>query len=419
MRVYKIKKILLSALITIFMNIFPLYSQQYVPEFEDFIGSFINANLDYLIVSNEIIRTVLTSKELESMYKEGITNFTPAEINNIRNNPNKIFEYTTNESLILMGGTVLAVFETVKTQYNLNMSLLDKFQKRLSFLAGSGNNYGMIIPMRTPLFSLAMGLYTDFPSYSKKNKTVSEDYYQHNFINGLDAVPMPYFQVSGQANLWKLPVSLGFRAGVLLGTKDLYSQFVRDIEMEASGFNFGGEIKTLIWRNDYLFLDLRADINYNMGTFKSSLNKEIYIPITLGYLGGTDTGVLFDANPGFDASWKTFFIAPKLTFGFKMKDRVPYVQYLGVSFSISYDSSFIDINIKNYIKSSSAYANISGFSKYITDIKFYDFETDKKLYYGDLRFNLTLDVFYMSLSVEYAVFSKMWSLMIIPVLIRI
>ena len=153
--VYKMKKIFISVSITIFTSIIPLYSQQYVPEFEDFIGSFINANLDYLIVSNEIIRTVLTSKELESMYKEGITNFTPAEINNIKSDPNKIFEYTTNESLILMGGTVLAVFETVKTQYNLNMSLLDKFQKRLSFLAGSGNNYGMIIPMRTPLFSLA------------------------------------------------------------------------------------------------------------------------------------------------------------------------------------------------------------------------------------------------------------------------
>ena len=413
------KKILLSALVIIFINIFPLYSQQYVPEFDEFIGSFINANLDYLIVSNEIMKTVITSKELENLYKSGITNFTPAEINNIRDNPNKIFEYTTNESLILMGGTVLAVFETVKTQYNLNMALLDKFQKRLSFLAGSGNNYGMIIPMRTPLFSLAMGLYTDFPSYSKKNKTVSENYYHHNFINGFDAVPMPYFQVSGQANLWKLPVSLWFRADVLLGTKDLYSQFVKDIEMEASGFSIGGEIKTLIWRNDYFFSDLRADINYNMGTFKSSLEKEIYIPITLGYLGGTDTGVLFDANPGFDASWKTFFVAPKLTFGFKMKDRVPYVQYLGASFSISYDSSFIDINIKNYIKSSSAYANIEGYSKILTDIKFYDFETKKNLYYGDLRFNLTLDVFYMSLSLEYAIFSKMWSLMIIPVLIRI
>ncbi|WP_432631890.1 hypothetical protein [Brachyspira sp.] len=408
-------------IIILFTNSF-LYSQIYpvvIPDFKDFLGNFINANLDYLVVSNEIMKTVLTSKELENLYKDGMKDFTETELVNIKNNPNKIFEYTTNESLILMGGTVLAVFETVKTQYNLNMALLDKFQKRLSFLAGSGNNYGMIIPMRTPLFSLAMGLYTDFPSYSKKNKTVSDNYYHHNFINGLDAVPMPYFQVSGQANLWKLPVSLGFRADVLLGTKDLYSQFVRDIEMEASGFSIGGEIKTLIWRNDYFFLDLRADINYNMGTFKSSLEKEIYIPITLGYLGGTDTGVLFDANPGFDASWKTFFVAPKLTFGFKMKDRVPYVQYLGASFSISYDSSFIDINIKNYIKSSSAYANIEGYSKILTDIKFYDFETKKNLYYGDLRFNLTLDVFYMSLSLDYAVFSKMWSLMIIPVLIRI
>ena len=131
------KKILFSALVIIFINIFHLYSQQYVPEFDEFIGSFINANLDYLIVSNEIMKTVLTSKELENLYKSGITNFTPAEINNIIDNPNKIFEYTTNESLILMGGTVLAVFETVKTQYNLNMALLDKFQKRLSFLAGS------------------------------------------------------------------------------------------------------------------------------------------------------------------------------------------------------------------------------------------------------------------------------------------
>ena len=164
------KKILFSALVIIFINIFHLYSQQYVPEFDEFIGSFINANLDYLIVSNEIMKTVLTSKELENLYKDGMKDFTETELVNIKNNPNKIFEYTTNESLILMGGTVLAVFETVKTQYNLNMALLDKFQKRLSFLAGSGNNYGMIIPMRTPLFSLAMGLYTDFPSYSKKIK---------------------------------------------------------------------------------------------------------------------------------------------------------------------------------------------------------------------------------------------------------
>lgn len=173
-------------------------------------------------------------------------------------------------------------------------------------MAGSGNNYGMIIPLRTPLFSLATGLYTDFPSYSEKKKTVSENYYYHNLINGLDAVPLPYLQFSGQANLWKLPISLAFRAGFLLGFKDLYKQFVRDIEMESSGFNVGGEIKTLIWRNDYFFFDLRADINYSAGSFKSSLEKELYIPIRLGYLGGTDTGVVFDANAGFDARWKTF-----------------------------------------------------------------------------------------------------------------
>lgn len=413
------KKILFFTLITICISNNTLRSQQYVPEFEEFLGSFINANLDYLIVSNEIMKTVLTSRELEKMYREGISNFTPAEINNIKNNPNKIFEYTTNESLILMGGAVLSVFETVKTQNDLNMALLNKFQKRLSFLAGSGNNYGMIIPLRTPLFSLAMGLYTDFPSYSKKKKAVSDNYYYHNFINGLDAVPMPYFQVSGQANLWTLPMSLGFRGGFLFGTKDLYRQFVKDIEMESLGFNIGLEIKTLIWRNDYFFIDLRADINYNSGTFKSSLEKEIYMPIRLGYLGGIDTGVLFDANPGFEALWNTFFVAPKITFGVKMKERVPYVRYFGASLSISYDSSFIDIKIKNYIKSSSAFANIEGYSKIITDIQFLDFETKEKLYYGDLRFNFTLDVFYLSLSIEYAVFSKMWSLMLIPILIRI
>lgn len=420
------KKILYSALIIIFISSFRLYSQVYtvdIPDFKDFLVNFvssnINGNLNYLIISNEIINNLLTSKELENLYKEGMKVFSESELINIMNNPNRIFEYTTNESLILMGGVSLAMFETVKTQSDLNLALLDRFQKRLSFLAGSGNNYGMIIPLRTPLFSLAAGLYTDFPSYSKKNKTVSKDYYQHNFINGLDAIPMPYFQVSGQANLWKLPLSLGFRIGILLGTKDLYKQFVKDIEMESSGFAIGGEIKTLIWRNDLFFIDLRADINFNSGTFNSSLEKEIYIPITVGYLGGTDTGVLFDANPGFESKWKTFFIAPKLTFGYKAKDRVPYVRYLGVSFSISWDSSFIDINIKNYVKSSSAYANIEGYSKTLTDIKFLDFETTKKLYYGDLRFNFTFDVFYMSLSIEYAVFSKMWSLMIIPVLLRI
>lgn len=189
--------------------------------------------------------------------------------------------------------------------------------------------------------------------------------------------------------------------------------------MESLGFNIGLEIKTLIWRNDYFFIDLRADINYNSGTFKSSLEKEIYMPIRLGYLGGIDTGVLFDANPGFEALWNTFFVAPKITFGVKMKERVPYVRYFGASLSISYDSSFIDIKIKNYIKSSSAFANIEGYSKIITDIQFLDFDTKEKLYYGDLRFNFTLDVFYLSLSIEYAVFSKMWSLMLIPILIRI
>lgn len=416
------KKVLLSALIIVLAFSFKLYSQIYpveVPYFEEFLGSFINANLDYLAVSNEIIKDLLSSKELENLYKDGMKDFSEAELVNIMNNPNRIFDYTTNESLILMGGTVFAAFETVKAQSELNAALLDKFQKRLSFLAGSGNNYGMIIPLRTPLFSLAAGLYTDFPSYSEKKKTVSENYYYHNLINGLDAVPLPYLQFSGQANLWKLPISLAFRAGFLLGFKDLYKQFVRDIEMESSGFNVGGEIKTLVWRNDYFFFDLRADINYNAGSFKASLEKELYIPIRLGYLGGTDTGVLFDANPGFDANWKTFFIAPKLTFGFKMKDRVPYIRYLGASFSISYDSSFIDIKLKNYIKSSSAYANIEGYTKTISDIKFYDFETSKKLYYGDLRLNFTFDIFYMSLSVEYAVFSKMWSLMLVPVLIRI
>lgn len=124
------KKAYLSALIIALAFSFRLYSQIYpveVPYFEDFLGSFINANLDYLVVSNEIIRDLLTSRELENLYKDGMKDFSEAELVNIMNNPNRIFDYTTNESLILMGGTVFAVFETVKAQSDLNAALLDKF----------------------------------------------------------------------------------------------------------------------------------------------------------------------------------------------------------------------------------------------------------------------------------------------------
>ena len=89
------KKILYSALIIIFISSFRLYSQVYtvdIPDFKDFLVNFvssnINGNLNYLIISNEIINNLLTSKELENLYKEGMKVFSESELINIMNNPN-------------------------------------------------------------------------------------------------------------------------------------------------------------------------------------------------------------------------------------------------------------------------------------------------------------------------------------------
>jgi len=396
-----------------------VYIPSEIPRFRNFLASFLNVNLKYSSVSNEVINAVSSSPDLESLYFEGMGSFTDLELKNVIANPNRIFDYTTNEAVILTAGYILASFEAIKAQSDLNYLLADKFKKRLAFLAGSGDNYGMIIPMRTPLASLGFGIYTDFPTYSEKNKTYDENYDFKTLGDAVDAVPLPYAQITGQVNLWTLPLSIGFRAGVLLGFKDLYRQFVTDVDMESSGFHVGGEFKALIWRNDYFFFDARTSINFDSGSFKASLKKELYVPMKLGYLGGTDVGVVFEANPGFDSRWKTLNVTPKLTFGFKMKERVPAIRYFGISLSLAYDSSFIDLKLRNYIKSSTAYTTIVGYERSIGGLNFGDFEYSDKIYYGDLRLSLAMDIFYMSISFEYSVFSKRFSLLLAPVMIRI
>lgn len=404
-----------------FLSFHLVFAQvQNLPSYEYFIGRLIQNNVQYMPFSNEINSVLINSEELKKIYLEGMQSFTQAELASIYLNPNNILSYTRNESVILMTGVNLAVCEVIKAQSEINSLVFNRLKNRISFILSSGDNYGMIVPLRFPLVSVSLGLYSDLPNkidssyYEEKQK-----YYDYAALAyAIDSVPLPYAQITGQVNLWTLPISIGFRGGYLLGLPALYKKFVADVDIKSEGFHIGADIKASVWRNNYFFIDFRTDLNFDKGSLNASLKRDLYVPVGIGYLGGVDTGIIFNSNPAIEAYWQAFAITPKFTIGFKPKERIPIIRYFGLSFSIGYDIHFMDTSSSSSIEASSAWANIVGSSQIVDGLIFPDFSEKSDFFGQEIRLTATMDIFYMSFSFEYGVFSKRYSFLFTPLLLR-
>ena len=123
-------------------------------------------------------------------------------------------------------------------------------------------------------------------------------------------------------------MSLTLRGGGAFGFKDLFAKVINDVEVEAIGYNVGVSLKTFLFRTKYFFGDFRADFNFEESKISLAVKKRyVYVPIRLGYDGGTDTGVVFNGNAFLESKWKAYAISPKIVFGLKIKEKIPVIQY--------------------------------------------------------------------------------------------
>lgn len=107
--------------------------------------------------------------------------------------------------------------------------------------------------------------------------------------------------------------------------------------------------------------------------------------------------------------------------GFKFKEKVPYIDYfaiygiLGVDLIYSFYEGAYNINLGDmYLISPNNPGN-----KYVLHTSHTDENASQGQYFAyDVRFGLNIDIFYQSISIEYAVFSKSFSIMFMPFVYR-
>lgn len=407
-----------------FFNSFNLFSQFFPPVIPSVdYGTFINAYLEstgrYNNIPEETLNILIKSQQMNKLFDDGIKTFTFGELITIAQNPEKILDTTTNESVILLVGTTLGFLELANMQQGSATLVINALKKKTAFNAASGNNTGLLIPMHTPIGSFGINLYSDVPLYSaeKIKKSTQNDY--ESLSKSLDLLPIPHINAYLQVNLGPLPLALTVRGGMSLGFKDIYGIVVNDVEIESLGYNIGASLKVYLFRTKYFFGDLRVDFNYDEGNLKMSANnRNVYVPLYLGYNGGTDTGVVFNGNAFLESKWKTFALSPKIVFGFKMRDKVPVIQYLDAYFSVGADILFGSLESKVGVNGIGSYANIVGHEITVNDLYVPNSEDKMSYKLYDMRIGFHFDIFYQSFSIEYGIFTKQLAISFIPINIR-
>ena len=299
--------------------------------------------------------------------------------------------------------------------------VLNALKKKTAFNAASGNNTGLLIPMHTPIGSFGINLYSDVPllhiDYIKNPTRTQNDY--EALSKALDILPIPHVNAYFQVNLGPIPLALTLRGGISLGFKEIYGAVVNDVEIESMGWNIGASLKAYLFRTKYFFGDLRFDFNYDVGNLNLDVrNRNIYVPLYLGFNGGTETGVVFNGNAFLRSKWKTFALSPKLVFGFKMQEKVPVIQYLAAYFSVGADITFGSMESTVGVNGIGSYANIVGHEITANDL-YVPNSSDKQSYkLYDMRVGFHFDIFYQSLAIEYGIFTKQFAVSFIPINIR-
>lgn len=388
-------------------------------------NTFINAYIEYTGMYNNIPKETLdiltSSEQMNKLFDDGIKSFTFGELISIAQNPEKVLDTTTNESVILLVGTTLGFLEVANMQQGTAAVVLNALKKKTAFNAASGNNTGLLIPMHTPIGSFGINLYSDVPllhiDYIKNPTRTQNDY--EALSKALDILPIPHVNAYFQVNLGPIPLALTLRGGISLGFKEIYGAVVNDVEIESMGWNIGASLKAYLFRTKYFFGDLRFDFNYDVGNLNLDVrNRNIYVPLYLGFNGGTETGVVFNGNAFLRSKWKTFALSPKLVFGFKMQEKVPVIQYLAAYFSFGADITFGSMESTVGVNGIGSYANIVGHEITANDL-YIPNSSDKQSYkLYDMRVGFHFDIFYQSLAIEYGIFTKQFAVSFIPINIR-
>ena len=388
-------------------------------------NTFINAYIEYTGMYNNIPKETLdiltSSEQMNKLFDDGIKSFTFGELISIAQNPEKVLDTTTNESVILLVGTTLGFLEVANMQQGTAAIVLNALKKKTAFNAASGNNTGLLIPMHTPIGSFGINLYSDVPllhiDYIKNPTRTQNDY--EALSKALDILPIPHVNAYFQVNLGPIPLALTLRGGISLGFKEIYGAVVNDVEIESMGWNIGASLKAYLFRTKYFFGDLRFDFNYDVGNLNLDVrNRNIYVPLYLGFNGGTETGVVFNGNAFLRSKWKTFALSPKLVFGFKMQEKVPVIQYLAAYFSVGADITFGSMESTVGVNGIGSYANIVGHEITANDL-YIPNSSDKQSYkLYDMRVGFHFDIFYQSLAIEYGIFTKQFAVSFIPINIR-
>lgn len=335
----------------------------------------------------------------------------------IMKDPYKIYRYTDNNDVAFLLGASSGLAYLYEGNIDKMSTLMNKLKRKINMSAASGDNYGIIIPLHYPLGTIGLSTYVNFQLPDERLEGVG---YWNDMINALDHVPIPYVQLSTQINCWTAPMSLGLRFAFAPGYKDLYKPFISDIEVDSIAYHAGLDMKFFIYRDNYFFVDARADFNFDMGEINLNVqDKKFFFEVPIE--NAVNSGVVFRSSTHLGGKWTSFALTPKLVGGFKFKEKVPYIDYfaiygiLGVDLIYSFYEGAYNINLGDmYLISPNNPGN-----QYVLHTSHVDKESSQGQYFAyDVRFGLNIDIFYQSISIEYAVFSKSFSIMFMPFVYR-
>lgn len=391
-----------------------IYSQ--TADLYDFFNSYFTSKG---LNNSDAINFVLQNSYLPSFFdgaKNYINNINPNDWTKVLNDPSLISLYTENEDVVLMMAGAEYLYDTYMFNLGVSSLVMDKLKRKAFFNAASGDNYGLVIPLHFPLGTVGVGTYVNM-SYDTFTKNIKDNNNFVNIVNAIDRVALPYVQLFASINAWTAPISIGLRFSFLPGYSDLFSPFIKDTYVEALGVHGGLDIKFYIYRNKYIFLDARTDFNFDYGTLNLSYkNSASYQEYDADH--SINTGAFITSDASLRNKWTSFAVTPKIVFGFKPKDRVPYIDYLAVYGFVGVDFVYSSLDVGgqfsvNTIKSS--FPNSAEHDFYM-DIP--SFGLKDSYFYYDIRFGLTIDIFYQSISVEYALYSKSFSFNFVPFVYR-
>ena len=231
-----------------------LYSQLPGLDYGTFINSYIDSTGMYKNIPKETLEILTGSKQMNKLFDDGIKSFSFGELITIAQNPEKVLDTTTNESVILLVGTTLGFLEVANMQQGTATTVINALKNKAAFTAASGNNTGLLIPMHTPIGSFGINLYSDAPllhiDYIKNPPANQNDY--DSLSKALDILPIPHINAYFQLNLGPIPLALTFRGGISLGFKEIYGAVINDVEIESLGWNVGASL-TITFAMSFFF----------------------------------------------------------------------------------------------------------------------------------------------------------------------